>query len=144
MAIMNVQDQLRENGLKTTNARQKILDVLQTNCAPYTAEEIFHKLKKSRIDRATVYRNVERLAQAGILRKVDLHKNATYYEHALDHHHHIICTSCGTLEDFHIENCNTGAIKSLSKHALRSSKKFSAVSEHSLEFFGYCKECSKI
>ncbi len=128
---------LKRAGLKNTPARKLILDVFSSDCKPINAEFIYGKLKSKNINQVTIYRTLASLTQVGILKKVDLRKGSAYYELA-GHHHHIVCTDCGTVEGF--DDCD---IKSLSKNVLGKSSKFKAISQHSLEFFGVCKSCTK-
>lgn len=129
---------LREKGLKVTPSRLAILSVFSNDCKPINAERIFGKLKKKEINIVTIYRTLSSLEKANILKRVDLHKDSAYYELADHHHHHIVCTDCGAVEGF--EGCD---IKSLSKNILSKSSRFTAISSHSLEFFGVCKFCAK-
>ena len=127
---------LKGGGLKNTPARNAILGVFSTYCHPMNAELISNKLKKSDINLVTIYRTLESLEEVGILKRVDLHKKATYYELSDRHHHHLICTKCGTVESF--EMCD---IRDLTRKALKGSG-FQTVSNHSLELFGMCKKCA--
>ena len=53
------------------------------------------------------------------------------------HHHHLVCTSCGRVEDF--DGC--GADR-LARQALRRCRAFKSVQEHSIELFGLCYDCA--
>ena len=127
---------LKEKGFKVTPTRLLILDSFSVGCNPLNAEDIFKSLKKSKINLVTIYRTLTSFEEEGILKRIDLHKDSAYYELADHHHHHIICTDCGLIES--LGDCNEA---SLSKSALKKSKKFQTVSQHSLEFFGVCREC---
>lgn len=143
---------LKRRKLKLTPARLAVLALFESSlCQPLSADDIhlkLKKLKKAEIDLVTVYRTLASFEKEGILKKVDLHKSAAYYELAdgtadggskrKHHHHHIVCTACGLIEGF--DDCN---VEALSKKALAASSKFSSVSKHSLELFGVCKACSK-
>jgi Fe2+ or Zn2+ uptake regulation protein len=75
------------------------------------------------------------LEQLGLLRKVYLQGKSDLFESALHHHHHIVCTSCGTIEDF--ELCD---LEKTTNHILSKSS-FSSITSHTLELFGVCKKC---
>jgi Fe2+ or Zn2+ uptake regulation protein len=94
------------------------------------------KLKKS-LDEATVYRALEALASSGIIRRVDLGHSHAHYEFEKSHHHHIVCTDCGVVEDIEVISVE----KELEKMT-GSSKQFKSIYSHNLEFFGSCKSCS--
>ena len=134
--MTRLQQILVENTLKVTPPRLAILDVFSEDCKPINAEYIFDKLKKKNINLVTIYRTLSSFEKAGILKRVDLHKDAVYYELGNHHHHHIVCTLCGAVESF--DDCD---IKVLSKKVLNHSTKFKKINQHSLEFFGVCKVC---
>jgi len=124
-------------GLKSTGPRMTILEALLNIKHPETVGEIFKRLKKNKIDLVTLYRTLASFEKNKLVKRVDLHKDAIYYELNLEHHHHIVCTSCNKMEDFE----NTEIEKVLKQIALKSTK-FRNIKEHSLELFGLCKECA--
>ncbi|HYC34708.1 MAG TPA: Fur family transcriptional regulator [Candidatus Paceibacterota bacterium] len=135
---ISIDDMLKKADLKATRPRINVLGVFLDSKKPLTAEDVIRALKAGKVDDVTVYRTLSVFERAGLLRKVDLRKDAAYFEMALDHHHHIVCTSCGDLEDFNI--C---VPRELLKQIERESKKFSSLEDHSFEFFGRCKKCVK-
>ena len=131
-------DILRSAGLKVTEPRIAILAQFHKKHVPLSALEIQQALSGQGSDVVTVYRTLSAFEKAGILRTVDLRREAVYYELASHHHHHIVCTDCGGFED--IEDCD---IAQLIKKALSNSKKFTSIQDHALEFFGLCRNCVK-
>lgn len=131
---------LKEQGYKATPARLAILGVFIKSEAPITAEKLYKELKKNKkhkdINEATVYRTLTTLKEGGIVKKLDFRKNASFYELAKKHHHHITCLKCDTVEDF-----ESKAIESALRGIARNSSKFISIKEHSLELFGFCREC---
>ena len=127
---------LKMKGFKNTPTRQAILGVFSTNTKPINADDIFEALKKKDINLVTIYRTLVSLEEAGIIRRIDVHKNSTYYEFDLDHHHHLICNDCGVVEDF--KTCD---VENIARDVLKHSN-FKSVNTHSLELFGVCKKCS--
>lgn len=131
---------LRERGLKSTPARTAILTVLAAAKKPLTVEQIGKKIKKGTSDTVTLYRTVQRLTDAGLLRYIDFRHGHAHYEvnDSAKDHHHIVCTKCHRVEDF--TGCN---FSDVTKRALAQTKHFRTVVEHSLELFGVCKQCEK-
>jgi Fe2+ or Zn2+ uptake regulation protein len=131
---------LRQSGHKVTERRLSLLQVLAKADKPLAITDIIIELK-SAMNQATIYRAVEALADVGILRRVDMQHAHTHYELALGgkHHHHLICKNCGKVED--VERCDVLAIE---KNVLKKSKFFAQISDHSLEFFGFCTKCAKV
>ena len=129
---------LRQKGFRATPGRIALLQVLKTAGKPLSISAVAKKLKK--MDYVSVYRALEALADAGLLRKMSLGHSHTHYEltAGITHHHHIVCEECGHIED--IANCSTARIE---KKTLEQSRDFSSIEFHSLEFFGLCKKCTK-
>ena len=132
-------EMLRKQGLKVTSQRLELISLLTQLKKPMSAHEIKAKWEKDDIDTVTLYRALDALVAVGIVRRVDLQHGHTDYELIVpgEHHHHLVCTSCGTIEDF--RKCQG---KDIAKLALNNSSKFVALREHSLEFFGTCKTCA--
>jgi Fe2+ or Zn2+ uptake regulation protein len=134
----NFQKVIKEKGLKITSARSAIFETLFKIKHPETAQEIHKKLKKNKINLVTLYRTLDSFEKRGLVRKVDLHKDAVYYELNMEHHHHIVCTKCGTVEDFKLYNMDL-----LTKKIIRKALNFRTINEHSLELFGVCNTCTE-
>jgi Fe2+ or Zn2+ uptake regulation protein len=126
---------LNTAGLKNTAPRIAILEVLFKTKQPETVQDIYKKLKN--IDLVTLYRTLDSFEKSQLVRQIDLHKDAVYYELNREHHHHIVCTRCGTVEDFRLCNMNL-----FIKKIVEKSSNFKMVNEHSLELFGMCKACA--
>ena len=135
---------LKEHGLKATAPRLAVLEALggESGHAPRSAQDIHAALmknaaaKKSGMDLVTVYRTLASFEKAGIVKRVDLRGDSVLYELNDEHHHHIVCTNCGTVEDF--EMCD---MEALTKKIAQKSKKFTTIREHTLELFGVCTQC---
>ncbi len=131
---------LKQYKLKVTPARQAILGVLSNSHKPVSVEEIFSSKKLSKdINQVTVYRTLASFQKLNIVRPVDIRADAIHYElvHIDEHHHHIVCTSCGDIEDF--KQCN---VKNIVHTIMKSLKKFFKANDHSFELFGICKNCT--
>lgn len=138
MKRKDIEDMLREKDFRATEGRVALVKALSKRSAPEPIEKI-SKLVSHSIDAANVYRALEAFEKSGIARKIDFHDGKTYYELSVDrhHHHHIVCTRCGKIEDV------SGCEPKLEKKALSHAKHFSSIDSHSLEFFGLCKSCEK-
>ncbi len=137
MKRKDIENILRKRGFRATDGRVLLIDALSKCRAPETIEKIT-KLVSRFLDAANVYRALEAFEKVGIVRRTDFHDGKTYYELAFDrhHHHHIVCTKCGKIED--VKGCSP----KLEKSILANSKSFSSINSHSLEFFGICKSCA--
>jgi Fe2+ or Zn2+ uptake regulation protein len=114
-----------------------ILKSLKNSHHPVSVGELSRKLK-NRVDTVTVYRALEDMADAGLVRRVDLQHPHAHYEYvdSTRHHHHLVCKMCGKVED--VESCEP---KHLEERVLKKSKTFASIETHAMEFFGLCKEC---
>jgi Fe2+ or Zn2+ uptake regulation protein len=132
---------LRQAGYRATQGRIKLLKVLVKENKPLTAVQIHRKVGSKELNEATIYRALETMVSSGIIRRVDLQKdNAHRYELAGgQHHHHIVCSECGAVENFSDNLCRIILDK-----AAKKSKSFKIINSHSMELFGVCAYCSKI
>jgi Fe2+ or Zn2+ uptake regulation protein len=129
---------LRKSGYKATPSRLVILDAFRNNRNPMSAQAIIDVLP-SNTDQATVYRTLKSLKGKGVIKQIDLRHNHAHYELAnIAEHHHLVCLSCGKIEDVH--HCG---VEGMEGAVLRSSKHFAEIRQHALEFYGICKSCAK-
>jgi Fur family ferric uptake transcriptional regulator len=114
-----------------------LIKLLEKASGPLTVEEVH---ARGDADLVTVYRNLQSLAEAGLVREVRFKDAKVRYELAQrnEHHHHLVCTGCGTVDE--LPECD---ITKLEKNALKHAKRFVNIEEHSLEFFGRCKSCAR-
>ena len=137
-ALTELTDQLRRNARKITASRQAILNVLRRHQHPLTNREIHAALSGFECDLATVYRNLNTLEQMGMVRRFDFGDGTSRFELLIEgddgHHHHLVCTRCGTVEE--VEDCFPAELEA----ALARKHGFQHVS-HKLEFFGICPKC---
>ncbi|MBI2601311.1 transcriptional repressor [Candidatus Daviesbacteria bacterium] len=132
--------ELHKVALKATPARLATLKVLEAASKPLDVATIKSKLKKDGInaDPATIFRMMNSFSDKGLVREINLQESKLRYEYsAKEDHHHLLCESCGSIED--ISDCN---IETWEKE-LREKKGF-MIKHHSLEFFGLCKNCQKL
>jgi Fur family ferric uptake transcriptional regulator len=98
-------DELKNNGLKATAPRLKILDVFQRGTQRHmTAEDVFRVLLQDRSDigLATVYRVLMQFEQAGLLVRSHFESGKAVYElNEGQHHDHMVCIDCGRVEEFY-------------------------------------------
>jgi Fe2+ or Zn2+ uptake regulation protein len=131
-------DVLRTHGFRVTAGRIKLLEALARTGTPLSIQALHAKIRGTQ-DQATLYRTLTDLAAAGIVRRVDLNTGTAHFEYTPgnEHHHHVVCTGCGTIED--IDDC---ALDTLEKGVEKRAKNFARISSHSLEFFGECVRCA--
>jgi len=117
-----------------------IFKALHAAKRPLSVETLAHILR-GKADKVTIYRTLESFVQAGLVIKVSLHRDREYYELAPiggEHHHHLVCNDCGSVEDVHVPEP-----KDFEKNILKQSRQFKSITSHSLEFFGICRFCEQ-
>jgi Fur family transcriptional regulator, ferric uptake regulator len=132
---------LREKGFRLTVGRLKLLSLLEHSGKPLSIKKILSSWKGKIPDTATLYRSLTDLTASGIVRRIDLNTGVAHFEYTPDrpHHHHVVCTGCGSIEE--IEECS---VDSLQKKILRESTQFTKINTHNLEFFGECNKCIQV
>lgn len=94
-------ERIRSAGLRSTAPRVAVLGCLEAADGPMSHAEICEALRAQAFDRATLYRNLVDLADAGLLVRRDLGDHVWRFElrrEAPEHereHPHFTCTSCG-------------------------------------------------
>jgi Fur family transcriptional regulator, ferric uptake regulator len=118
---------LRGRGYKATPQRLAVLGALAAE-QHQSLEEI--RSRCPGVGLVTVYRTLDLLSEIGAVRRLEL-GDRPRYELAEDHHHHLICETCGDISEF--EECP------LDLRLLRDAG--FEVSAHSLEIYGRCAGC---
>ena len=90
---------LEDKGYRATLPRRGVINLLEQKHEGFTVEEINGELPG--VGRATVYRTIKLLIEAGVVCKLALPNGAPKYTLArYEHHHHTICLKCGTVGEF--------------------------------------------
>ena len=86
---------------KRSKQRDCILSYLMSVRSHPTADQIYLDARRvdGKISRGTVYRNLNRLVEAGRVRRVSIPGKADRFDHTLQNHAHAVCTVCGTVSD---------------------------------------------
>lgn len=118
---------MRGRGYKATPQRVAVLRALASE-QHQSLEEI--RARCPEVGLVTIYRALDMLSGIGVVRRLDL-GDGPRYELADDHHHHLICESCGSISEF--ERCPLDP-------AVLGEMDFEATA-HSLEVYGRCQAC---
>lgn len=86
----------------------KILEIVSASRSHMTAEEIFDTLRRTypAVVLATVYNNLNRLLQEGLIRKVSVEGMPDRYDR-IQRHDHLVCKGCGRLLDIDLGDLTT-------------------------------------
>ncbi len=128
-------DELKNNGLKATLPRLKILEVFQRGQQRHmTAEDVFRILLSENTDigLATVYRVLMQFEQAGILSRNHFESGKAVYElNEGQHHDHMVCLDCGRVEEFYDPEIESR------QQAVAEAKGF-VIADHALSLYAHC------
>jgi len=132
-----VKQTIREAGLRATPARIATLRLLQGATSPLTHAEVSEELHGMGVDKATVFRNLNDMASAGLLRKTELGDRVWRFEQVTEDegngsvHPHFVCVDCG--------NVSCMVVIKLTSVSIRLSHDFGEVTEILLR--GQCNDC---
>jgi Fur family transcriptional regulator, ferric uptake regulator len=136
-----VASRLRSADQRYTAGRRRLVELLAEAARPETIPELLGRAPS--LAQSSAYRNLVVLEEAGIAHRVVTSDERSRYELAEDligHHHHLICTSCGRVDDFTVstrmerslEGALTRAIKGTGFH----------LATHRLDVIGTCSSCA--
>lgn len=131
-------DTHRPSGGRRSGKRDFIVDVFLRQSGHLGADELVALIRRedSRISRATIYRTLQWMVQAGIARRVDFGEGKYRFEHAYRHprHFHLICRDCQQSFEF-----LSSDIEALIEE-VASERRF-APSQSVVQIFGRCENC---
>jgi Fur family ferric uptake transcriptional regulator len=121
---------------RNTRQRQVVLDELRGNRGHLSAAELYERARAQlpRISLGTVYRNLELLAQNGVIRKLQIDGAEARYDGDTARHYHVRCVECGRIDDVHElpDDFTRGQIRKLAGYDIVAFR---------LDFLGVCPEC---
>ena len=129
---MNVHD----SNMRLTSQRQVILEELQKVTSHPTASDVFDMVRKRlpRIGLGTVYRNLDLLAERGVIKKLEVGGEQKRFDGDTSPHYHIRCVKCNRVEDIFIERD-----MELEKNAASCCNY--KILDHHVQFSGICSKC---
>lgn len=128
---------IKAKGLRHTPQRDAIVDAIFASDEHFTADELWERLRGAgvRTSRATVYRTLSLLTEAGLLQEIELGDGQTTYDpNFLNRptHNHLVCVDCGKViefEDEHLEVLNECITRRLGFRAVKQSLRIEACCE---------------
>lgn len=136
--LKTVAEHFRRHGCRWTAQRESIVRTAFSTHDHFTADELLLRSKKKdpRVSRATVYRTLAVLEQAGFVEGLDAGDGGRRFEHVLghEHHDHMVCTSCGAIVEFRDPVIEERQEANARSHGFR-------IERHSLRLYGRCRRC---
>jgi Fur family ferric uptake transcriptional regulator len=127
---------LAKSKLKMTKQRKVIVEELKKLKTHPSATALYELVRKRlpRISLGTVYRNLDLLAEAGIIQKLETAGTQKRFDGTVENHYHVRCVQCGQVDDIPLPLF--GEIEDL----LGELSNYKILS-HRLEFQGVCPSC---
>ncbi len=123
---------------KRSRQRDRILQLLQSTGRHPTADWIYNRLKEEfpNLSMGTVYRNLNVLAEQGLLGRIDFGSTFDRFDANTRPHYHFICERCDSIIDLDLP------VDAGLDERVRKSTPFE-VHRHRIEFYGICERCRK-
>ena len=132
-----IKQAIREAGLRATPARIATLQLLRESISPLTHAFVAEHLSATGVDKATAFRNLNDMTEAGLLRRTEVGDHVWRFEAIMgddghdNGHPHFLCVDCGTVSCLDDVKLTAGS--------QRASEKFGEVTEILLR--GHCNDC---
>lgn len=132
---------LRDAGFKITNARAVVIQVMEDAGGHLTSAQVVEEVARRdpAVGRASVFRTLDLLSRLSLIRPtfVDGSGAPVFVLLPGGHHHHIVCTGCGKVIEFHHCGLDVLTAKLERESGVR-------IAGHLLEFYGTCETCGEL
>lgn len=139
MSTTRILRRLQEKGAKLTTARRSLVMVFEKHHLPLTELELRRRLARYGVvvNKTTIYRELSYLKSQGFVMEVEFGDGKKRFElNTGDHHHHLVCLHCKQVT----EARSVEDIRRIERKIKRQER--FQVLDHTLEFFGLCRNCS--
>jgi Fur family ferric uptake transcriptional regulator len=122
-------------GFRSTSPRKAVLTAIEQSPGPFSVEDLLTDVPD--VGRATVFRTVKLLQELEMVCRVPLEDGSIRYQVSDgDHHHHLVCRTCGSFTEFSDAELDARIQEQARNHGF-------ALQSHSLELYGLCTKCSQ-
>lgn len=124
--------------MKYSKQREIILKVVKESMDHPNAEVIYEKVKQEipNISLGTVYRNLNHLADYGLIARISIPGDCDRFDHTIRDHAHFHCIECHKVEDIPVNY-----ISDLKNKVKENTK--NEILSYNLVFTGICKDCNR-
>ena len=123
---------------RNTVQRELVQDAVRQLMCHASADEVYRFIceRYPSVGKATVYRNLNLLAEEGQILRVRLPGGAEHFDHNCHDHYHVYCINCGKVQDVDMES-----LGDLKQH-IRDDHGIEYI-DYDVVFRGICAECRK-
>jgi Fe2+ or Zn2+ uptake regulation protein len=132
---------LKRDGQRYTANRRALVEMLREAKQPQSIPDILRA--EPGMPQSSAYRNLTVLERAEVVRRVITGEDFTHFELVEDlteHHHHLVCSNCGAVEDVQIPHRLEQSVER-ALDAVADETGFTTVS-HRLDLVGTCRNCA--
>ena len=128
----------RSAGLKVTPQRVAVFSMLVNTIEHPSPEEVYKEIRlvSPSISLATVYKILDMFHLKGFIRRVSTADQVTRYDANLEKHHHLICSSCGTIEDVSSPGHSIPEPEVVKKNGFK-------IVTSEIQYHGICSRCAQ-
>jgi Fe2+ or Zn2+ uptake regulation protein len=132
----DLQTALRQRGMRVTPQRVVVHRALRELDRHVTADELLDAVtdRLPSVSLPTIYATLELLEELGMVRRVQ-RSGTTLFDPRTDPHHHLVCTSCGSVEDLDAELQSAAVERAAARHGFRHERVEALV-------HGRCRDCA--
>jgi Fur family ferric uptake transcriptional regulator len=138
--LIRFRSYLRRRNLRMTPERRSVLEVILSREGHFDAEELlqFLRRKNRRVSRATLYRTLDHLREAGLVRMHRFGRGQAHFErnYGRQHHDHMVCDRCGQVIEFVNDQIERLQDQVCRDHGF-------VANNHVMQIFGVCANCQK-
>ena len=131
---------MRDRNLPLTHQREAIAKIIFFSDEHLSVSDLERRLQRESLNvgKATVYRTLDLLVRAGVVKEHDFGEGFKRYEPeaAQSHHEHLICIECGRVVEFSSERIERMKVLIADEYGFRHH-------HHRLEIYGVCQDCQR-
>jgi Fur family ferric uptake transcriptional regulator len=132
---------LLRHGVRYTAHRRTLMTALSEAGQPLTIPQLVAAVA-ARVPQSSVYRNLAIFEEAGIVHRmpgIDDFARYELAEHLMGHHHHLVCSTCGVVEDVILPPALENELEAELRRVAR--RRGFTLSSHRLDLVGDCTSC---
>lgn len=138
--IQKFRDYLSSHGMLFTQERNRILQAIYSREDHFSADDmLFHMHEQGlKVSRATLYRNLKQMTQAGLLVEADFGHGHIHYERAIGvtPHEHLVCQLCETVSEVSSPQVAQAVQQIVQGQGF-------TLNHYQLKIFGICSVCTQ-